>query len=154
MKIFRSFQGEHQVRRAIADQRIATAWIGKEVIYGAEITGHTKDVDAHSQFHPVTVQWQAPGQVGWIQLTRCPMIDASADKEGIVISATGDVSFRISAPGVNAANATSSQWTLPGLVVHVDTDAKDFTAEQQGPFVDVKYTAMTKMTLKIKRPGE
>jgi hypothetical protein len=36
----------------------------------------------------------------------------------------------------------------------VDTDAKDFTAEQQGPFVDVKYTAMTKMTLKIKRPGE
>jgi hypothetical protein len=82
------------------------------------------------------------------------MIDAAADKNGIVISANGDVSFRISAPGVTAANAKSKQWTLPGLTVHVDSDAKDFTAEQQGPFVDVKYTAMTKMTLTIERPSE
>jgi hypothetical protein len=147
MKSFASFQGEHEVRRPIADERIATAWIGKELIYGGEITGHTKDVDAHSQFHPVTVQWQAPGKIGWIQLTRCPMIDASADKSGIVISANGDVSFRISAPGITAANAQSAQWTLPGLTVHIDADAKNFTAKQQGAFVDVTYTAMNKMAL-------
>ena len=154
MKSFTSFQGEHQVRRPIADERIATAWIGKELIYGGEITGHTKDVDAHSQFHPVTVQWQAPGKIGWIQLTRCPMIDASADRNGIVISANGDVSFRISAPGLTAASAQSAQWTLPNLTVHIDTDAKNFTAQQQGSFVDVTYTALTRMTLTFTSTGE
>lgn len=154
MKSFRRFQGEHEVRRPIADQRIATAWIGKDVIYGGEVTGHTKDVDEHSQFHPVTVQWQAPGKIGWIQLTRCPMIDASADKNGIVLTANGDVSFRISAPGVTADQAKSAEWTLPGLSVHIETDAKNFTADQQGPFVDVQYSAMTKMTLTITRLGE
>jgi hypothetical protein len=153
MKSFRSFPGTHPVHRPISDQRVATAWIDKEVIYGGEITGHTKDADTHSQFHPVTVQWQAPGKIGWIQLTRCPMIDASADKNGIVITANGEVSFRISAPGVSATNAQSAQWTLPGLTVHVKTDAKNFKAEQQGPFVDVTYGAMTRMTLTIDKPG-
>ncbi|MGA7341617.1 MAG: hypothetical protein WBX18_13520, partial [Terracidiphilus sp.] len=154
MKSFRSFQGEHQVRRPIADERIATAWIGKNLIYGGEITGHTKDVDARSQFHPVTVQWQAPGKIGWIQLTRSPAIDASADKDGIAIAAAGDVTFRISAPGITAANAQSAEWTLPGLTVRVDTDARDFSAEQHGPFVDVKYAAMTKMKLTFAQPSE
>lgn len=154
LKSFRRFQDEHQVRRPIADKRIATAWIGKELIYGGEITGHTKDVDAHSQFHPVTVQWQAPGKIGWIQLTRCPMIDAEATKNGITISANGDVSFRIFAPNVAAPNAKTNEWTLPGLTVHVDTDAKNFTAQQQGQFVDVTYTAMTKMNLTFTQPGE
>lgn len=154
MKSFRSFQGEHQVRRPIADERVATAWIGKSLIYGGEITGHTKDVDEHSQFHPVTVQWQAPGRIGWIQLTRCPMIDAEATKSGIAISANGDVSFRIFAPNLTSDSAKSGEWTLPGLTVHVDTDAKNFTAEQHGQFVDVTYTAMTKMNLSFTQTGK
>ena len=147
MKSFMNFQGEHQVRRPIADGRVATAWIAKDLIYGGEITDHTKGVDAQSQFHPVTVQWQAPGKIGWIQLTRCPMIDASADKSGIVISAKGDVSFRISAPGIVASNAQAGQWILPDLTVHINSDANSFTAQQQGAFVDVTYTGITRMTL-------
>ena len=156
MKKFRSFQGEHEVRRPIADERIATAWIGKNVIYGGEITGHTKDVAPPSQFHPVTVQWLAPGnKIGWIQLTQCPMIDAAADKQHIVIStAAGNVSFRISAPGVASAGATENKWSLPGLSVGIETDSKSFTAEQHGQFVDVKYSGMTKMTLTIASFGE
>lgn len=154
MKSFLSFQHEHQVRQPIADQRVATAWIGKDLMYGGEVTGLTKDVDAHSQFHPVTVQWQAPGRIGWIQLTRCPMIDAASDKGGIVISANGDVSFRISAPGVTAADAQQAQWTLEGLTVHIHSDAKSFTAQQQGAFVDVTYSAMTQMTLTFSTSGK
>src|SRR5579862_4599024 len=156
MKKFRSFPGEHEVRHAIADERIATAWIGKNVIYGGEITGHTKDVGSSSQFHPVTVQWQAPGgKIGWIQLTQCPMIDATADKQHIVISTTaGDVSFRISAPGVTSDGATENKWSLPGLAVGVETDAKSFSAEQHGQFVDVKYSGMSKMTITIASQGE
>ena len=148
MAVFESFPGEHQVRRPIADQRIATAWIGKTVIYGGEITGHTRDVDAQSQFHAVTVQWQAPeGKIGWIQLTHSPAIDAVADQSGIAISAAGDVSFRISAPAIAAGEATQLQWNLPGLTVCVKADAKSFAATKHGPFVDVEYKGITSMQL-------
>lgn len=151
MKSFESFQGEHEVRQSIAEGRIATAWIGRNVIYGGEFTGHTRGVDAESQFHPVTVQWQAPGRIGWIQLTRCPPIDATADKKGIVISADGSVSFRISAPGIVAGDVKADDWKLPGLTVRVKADAKSFTAQQHGTFVDVTYTGMTAMDLSIVR---
>jgi hypothetical protein len=151
MKSFRSFPGEHQVRRQITDQRIATAWIGKTVIYGGEITGKTKDVGARSQFHPVTVQWQTPsGKIGWIMLTQCPPIDASADKKKIVISTTGDVSFRISAPGITSSDVIAGRWTLPGLTVRVATDSQGFTVQPQAQFVDLKYAGITKMKLTIK----
>jgi hypothetical protein len=155
MKSFSNLQGEHEVRRPIADERIATAWIGKKLIYGGEITGHTRGVDVASQFHPVTAQWQTPGgKIGWIRLTRCPKIDATADKKGIVITADGDVSFRISAPSLASGNANAGEWTLPGLTVHVDADSKGFTAEQHGQFVDVTYTGMTKMTMTFNLQGE
>jgi hypothetical protein len=155
MAKFKAFPGPHQVNRPIADQRVATAWIGKTIIYGGEITGHTRDVDAHSQFHPVTMQWRAPnGKIGWIQLTRCPAIDASADESGITISAAGDVSFRLSAPGIADAEVSGDQWRLPGLTVQVKSDAKSFTAVQHGPFVDVEYKGMTRMTLTAMGSGE
>jgi hypothetical protein len=155
MKSFSAFPGEHQVRRPITGKRIATAWIGRNLIYGGEITGHTIDVDAESQFHPVTAQWKTPGgKIGWLKLTRSPLIDASADKQGIVISATGNVSFRICAPGLVAASVKSSEWTLPGLVVHVETDSAKFTAKQYGQFVDLKYAGMTKMKLVFSQQGE
>jgi hypothetical protein len=150
MARFQSFPGPHPVNLPIEGERVGTAWIGKDVIYGGEITGHTRDVDAHSQFHPVTVQWRAPdGTIGWIQLTRCPMIDATADKTGISIAADGDVSFRIDAPGATASQAGKDQWTLAGLTVHVRSDAKGFRAEQNNAFVDVEYTGMTKMVLSM-----
>lgn len=154
MKCFRAFPGDHQVRRQITDRRIATAWIGKNLIYGGEITNHTELVDSEEQFHPVTVQWQTPtGAIGWIRLTRCPLIDASADKQGIVISAQGDLSFRISVPGAATAMIKFNEWNLPGLAIHVDSDYKTFKAEQHSQFLDVSYTGISKMTLSIKSLG-
>jgi hypothetical protein len=148
MKSFRALQSEHQVRRQITDDRIATAWIGKNVIYGGEITNHTRGVDGTSQFHPVTAQWQMPGgKVGWIQLTHTPPIDASATKGQIVITASGDVHFRIFAPGVSSGQLNEKMWNLPGLNVSVTADAKDFTVNADKQFFDVAYTGMTKMTL-------
>jgi hypothetical protein len=155
MAKFKAFPGPHQVNRPIADQRVATAWIGKTIIYGGEITGRTRDVDARSQLHPVTVQWQMPDKrIGWIALTRSPMIDATADKSGIDISAFGDVSFRIFAPGATCNQVTKVKWTLPGLTVHIDGGAQGFTSEQNGPFVDVKITGLTEMKMKFDRAGE
>jgi hypothetical protein len=155
MAKFGAFVAPHQAKLPIADQRIATAWIGKTLIYGGEMTGHTRDVDAQSQFHPVTAQWQSNQEkIGWIELTRCPKIDAAASKSGIVISAVGDLSFRIYAPGVAAGEVLKDQWTLSGLTVHVWSDAKSFAASQKGPFVDVQYSAVTEMKLVFDRPGE
>jgi len=154
MKRFRKFPGEHQVRRQITDQRIATAWIGENVIYGGEITNHSAFVDDEGHFHPVTVQWLTPsGNIGWIRISRCPPIDASADKQGIVISAKGDLSFRISVPGATAGTANVNEWNLPGLVIHVDVAYKTFKAEQHGQFLDVSYTGISKMALSIKSLG-
>jgi len=154
MKSFRKFPGDHLVRRQITDQRIATAWIGQNVIYGGEITNHSRFVDSEGQFHPFTVQWKLPdGKIGWILLTRSPMIDATADKEGITISAKGDVSFRISVPGAATGAAKASEWNLPGLVIHVEADSKMFKAEQHGQFLDVSYTGISKMTLTINSLG-
>lgn len=154
MRRFRAFPGDHQVRHRITGQRVATAWIGKNLIYGGEITNHTRFVDSEEQFHPVTVQWQTPtGTIGWIRLTRSPPIDASADRRGIVISAKGDLSFRISVPGATAGMVNFNEWTLPGLVIHVDADYKTFKAEQSNQFLDVSYTGISKMTLSIKSLG-
>lgn len=150
MQTFHAFQGEHQVHRQITDDRIATAWIGKNVIYGGEVTGHTRGVDGQSQFHPVTVQWQMPdGKIGWIQLTRTPPIDASAKEGEIVISAAGDVSFRIYAPGTTADQLQQKLWTLPGLTVRVTADAKSFSAHGGDLVSEMNYTGITHMILAI-----
>ena len=153
MNKFRALQSEHQVHRQITDQRIATAWIGKTVVYGGEITHHTKGVEGTSQFHPVTVQWQMPGgKIGWIQLTHTPPIDASATRGKIEITASGDVEFRIFAPGISSGQIQEKMWALPGLNVHVTADAKAFTVHPDKQFFDLAYTGMTKMTLGIDQP--
>jgi hypothetical protein len=153
MKSFHSLQSEHQVHRQITDERIATAWIGKNVIYGGEITNHTRGVDGASQFHPVTAQWQMPGgKIGWIQLTQTPPIDASATRGRIEITASGDLQFRIFAPGVSSQQLQQKTWTLPGLNVRVTADAKGFTVHADKQFFDVAYTGMTKMTLGFTNP--
>jgi hypothetical protein len=152
LKIFQRFPGEHLVRHQITDQRIATAWIGKDVIYGGEVTGKTTNFGGYAQFHPVTVQWLAPeGKIGWIRLLHFPPVDASANKRGIVISTTGDVEFRISAPGLAPQKLSAPQWTLPGLTVRVQTDSHGFKVQPGEQWVDVQYPAITRMKLIIKR---
>ena len=68
------------MRKQISQERTATAWIGKNVIFGGEITGKTRDAGTTTQFHPATVQWRTPsGEVGWVQLVECPPVDATAE---------------------------------------------------------------------------
>ena len=160
---FRGFQGERQFRRQITEDRIATAWIGKDVIYGGESTRKTRDSGPQTefhQFHPATVQWRTPsGQIGWILVMQSPPIDASADRSGLTISASGDVRIQISAPFALPSNLRQGKWLLPGLTVQVASDAKGFTLDSDSlnsdspdpdskdGFIYVTYTGMTKMKL-------
>ena len=147
---FRSFQGEHLIEQQITEDRIATAWIGSNVIYGGEATHKSKGVDGHSQFHPATVQWRLPdGRIGWIELMQSPPIDVRADRNGLQISCAGDVKFRIHAPGMEIDDLRKSDWILPGLAVHVTSDAGKFTMDRESDFVDITYSAISGMNLRI-----
>lgn len=152
MKSFEAFPGEHAERRAIEGPRVATAWIGRTLVYGGEITGLTRLVDAESQFHPVTAQWLMPdGKIGWLNMTRCPYIDADATQEGIAITTrpAGAVSFRIAASDVKTVDVKAAVWTLPGLTVQVATDGTRFSAEPGKGYVDVSYQNVSKMHLRF-----
>lgn len=150
-KAIEVFPGEHEVRRPIEGKRIATAWVGKTLIYGGEITGHTRGVDVGSQFHPVTAQWLAPGgKIGWLKLTRCAAIDAEATRQGIEITTEpGSLNFRIAAPGVKVADMRAGEWKLAGLTVKIETDGKNFQSVAGEGYVDVTYKEASRMKMQF-----
>lgn len=144
-----AFRGQ-LVKRRITDRRIAEDWIGKQVMYGGEITGESSGISGASQFHAGTVQWRAPGgQIGWIELIQPPPINPSADRHGLVLFCSGDVSLHIHSPGLTAARIKQSEWDLPGLTVHLAEDATRFQANPGEHDVEAKYSHITKMALKI-----
>ncbi|MDR3723113.1 MAG: hypothetical protein P4K83_01320 [Terracidiphilus sp.] len=149
MRSFRSLQAEHEVRRPIQGERIATAWIGKTLIYGGEITGRKRGVEFDSQFHPVTAQWLTSGnKIGWMNLIRSPYLDADATKKGLAItSLPGVFTFRIATSGIVAGQATARVWALDGLTVYIDTDGNSFKTLQGEGYIDVTYTGVSRMNL-------
>jgi len=145
------FEGEHLLRKKIAEGRVATAWIGRNAIFGGETTGKTKDAGTTTQFHPATIQWRTPsGKIGWVQLVESPVVDAVADQQGLSIRADGTVRLRIQAKGSNPKKIGASQWELPGLNITVASDAKSFRMEHVGDMIDLVYTGMTGMRLGIR----
>jgi hypothetical protein len=146
----KSFEGEHLVRRQITDRRMATAWIGKDVIYGGEATARTMDVGAEAQFHPVTVHWRTPsGEIGWVQLVQSPMVDATADEHGLTISAAGTIVLRIHAKDMLQEKISATDWELPGLHIVAGSDVQRFSIQETSDSIDLVYAGMTKMRLDI-----
>lgn len=145
---FSAFKGERNLRRAITGPRVATAWLGNQLMIGGEITGKTAGANPSSgQFHPATMHWQAPrGEVGWMRLYASPPCDAEAGRETLAISSAvaGEYIFRLSAPGLTPENLLRDRWTLPGLKVTVETDAREFVVTTGKEFVDVRYSGATR----------
>src|SRR6266702_2013150 len=147
----KSVQGEHLVHKQIDEKRVATAWIGRDVIFGGEATSRTKDAGTTTQFHPATAQWRTPsGEIGWVQLVQSPPVDATADEHGLTISTAGTVRLRMHAKGLGRKNIGETEWGLPGLHVAVSSDAKSFTAEDVPDAIDVVYSGITRMRLEIR----
>jgi hypothetical protein len=145
------FTGPHSVHRQIDAERIATAWIGEHATWGGEATSRTKDT-GKSQFHPATVHWMMPsGEIGWIMVTRSPMIDAEADREGVSIQTDGDVTFRVYAGKQDGAIAEKS-WKLPGMTIAIKTDGQEFSVAKGLDCTDcedVTYKAIHSLRMEI-----
>jgi hypothetical protein len=157
MKKFRTFTGPHLVTRTIDEHRVATAWIGEHAIWGGEATSLTKDVGPTSQFHPATVQWRTPyGKIGWVQLTRAPNLNATADRDGITIETKGDVTFRIAANGI-VATITAKQWNLPGMPITIESDGAFSSHPAEGSeapnAVEVTYSGVSRIRLQLRDQG-
>jgi hypothetical protein len=152
MRKLEQLSGEHLQRSQITEKRTATAWIGKDLIYGGEITQKTKATEPENQFSPATIQWRTPsGKIGWMRVVESPAIDAVADKEGLSIAANGALRIRLFAAGLRAEDIRASSWELPGLRVKVKCDAKSFKTEPAGAALDLVYEGMTAMRLKIEK---
>ena len=48
----KTFEGDHLLHKQITEERVATAWIGRDVIFGGEFTNKTKDAGTTTQFIP------------------------------------------------------------------------------------------------------
>lgn len=158
---FHTFQGERIVSSRIAGERgapdrIATAWLGHDVMIGAEGTASDNPVHAFTrinQFHPVTLHWQTSGGVGWMRLLHEGPVDARAGQgelrmTGVIGEPWTRVmpdrhrvyTFEIYVPGgVDAAALTADGWTLPELAARITTDAVWLGVETDHETATVRY---------------
>ena len=141
-------------RKEITDKRVATAWIGKDFILGAEATSSTKEAGTPgNQFHPFTAHWRAPdGTVAWLLLVKAPRVDARVEKDTATIAAIGDATFRISAAGYNPATLQRGLWALPGIKIQVESDATGFSVVPGKGYVELSYTDASRFVLRFSKP--
>jgi hypothetical protein len=147
------FTGPHLIHRQIDASRIATAWVGDRETWGGEFTSMTKDTGT-SQFHPVTLHWKMPsGEIGWINLTRSPIIDAEADRSGISIQTGGDITLRIYT-GKLSPSLEEKIWKLPGLTIAIHSDSQGFSVAKGTDCTDcedVTLKSVHKLRMDISR---
>jgi hypothetical protein len=144
---FLAFQGERQIERVIAAEprRVATAWVGKWVMLGAEDSGSRYRIN-DDQFHPATVHWLiGDGAVGWIRIRNVLPVDARAERNRLSIACTehagGDLEFvfQIVAPEVNVDALRHDRWELPGLTIRLETNAEGPQVSRDADFISLRY---------------
>ncbi len=127
-----AFQGARRVEHTItlSPPRMASAWLGENLMLGAEFTGQGKM--GYSQFHPLTIHWRtASGAVGWAKLVHTIPADVRAGERCLSLTGRGTMAFRIYSPG--GAEIEPARWRLDGLLVTVETkpeEAKGFRVIQ------------------------
>lgn len=142
---FRAFQGERRVEHVIADQprRVATAWLGRTIMLGGEDVGGHRHPSG--QFHPATIHWLQPdGAVGWIRLRYTAAVDAHAQPNTLMIVCTeqhapDDIIFQIAAAPLSQDAIQATAWRLPGLIVHVETNAPAPQIEHNDGEIMLRY---------------
>lgn len=155
---FTHFSGERAIRQPITrtPERTATAWLGENLMLGAESTplGEYAFFKPSDQFHPVTAHWRTPGGgVAWLRLRHIGPVDASAAPGSLAIAGTVEPElaerfgkdhtewvFEIFLPeGTEGVQVTAGEWALPGLRMHVTTSLSTMRTEQDGKRLRLIY---------------
>ena len=139
---FLAFQGERQVERVISDspRRVATVWMGQDIMLGAEHTRNTKR--GYPQFHPATVYWKiGADDVGWIRLLHSEPVDARASQNRLDIVGAGKLVFQVCAPNAQADAIQAGLWQLPDLTVQVATPSVAVHVEHKPDWIEIHYGA-------------
>ena len=81
------------------------------------------------------------------------MIDATADKDGLTISTTGNIRIRIHAKGLDAAKVSQKSWDLPGLTIVATSDPHGtFSVEKADENLN-EYFKVTDNMIDLDYPG-
>jgi hypothetical protein len=148
LQAFRTFAGEHEVRRELPRNRVATAWIGRDLMLGGEATGSTHETAG--QYVPATGYWRTPaGETAWMALVQGPRSDARAEENALFVTGLGDFTFRVSAPALETKGIQRDGWILPGVTVRVSTDATDMNVKTGEGYVDITYREATRFELRF-----
>jgi hypothetical protein len=86
---FRSFTHERTVAQQLAGGRTVTAWIGRELMIGAEAS----DIDwgGWDQFMPATAHWGSADGAGTLWLLDAHIVAARAERSALVLTVADDV---------------------------------------------------------------
>jgi hypothetical protein len=122
-----AFHGERLVERTIAREprRVATAWLGEQLMVGAEDAGGSKQ--PRDQYHAATAHWRMlGGEVGWLRARHEVRVDGRALARRLKVWAhePGEVVLEVRAEGFMPEWGGGKAWQLPGLFVHVETGAE------------------------------
>ena len=136
----RQFHGERLVEHLIAaaPRRVATAWLDTDRMLGAEFT--SLQPPASKQLHPATLHWRIDERTtGWARMRYINPVDATASRNRLAITTTGEIAFDIFAPGTKVEQIGRENWELTGLCVHIESNADAVETQPRAELFDVRY---------------
>ena len=69
------------VSQRITDDRVASGWLGEDVMMGGEEGGHYR---AEGQYHPATVHWATPTGTQWLRVRSPNPVNAMVFEPGVL----------------------------------------------------------------------
>ena len=162
-----TFGGERLLERTITDspKKVATAWLGEDVMMGGLFSSGTCAAGKGSQCHPAMIHWKTPdGAIGWIRFVSPRAVDATASTGRLSITCGADeencwpaeIVFEVCAPGIDSALIRRDSWSLPGLSLDVDIELEsvvvckgDGVTLIKYPFLDNKIPECLNIGIKI-----
>lgn len=149
--IFRHHAGPRLVSRSLSEGRSAQAWLGDQVMMGAEGGGGLKDVNGpSSQYRPATIHWRLPtGKIAWLALTKAEQVDASLKPGELSVRVKQGAVFSVHVPAADASAITATHWSLPGLKLKVQANGKEFVKTVVKGGFDCAFPDSTELRLVI-----
>jgi hypothetical protein len=122
---------ERFVEHTIEGERVATAYLGSNWMWGGE-RGSTNC--GSSQQHFATAHWLQPDdKVGWLRLDHRVSVDVTATATGLRVHArNGKDAAKLTWRFSSAPKVCAEEWTLPGMTVRLKGERVEWTAEAVG----------------------